>query len=362
MDEFVKSEGIGRSSMDAILDMVTQQKKIMNLYKIDTFKNVTAVMATSTALTKMMNIAMPKYSIPAKSVAYASIMSAIPKETGQINKMHSALGLSNIDILVRQMTPKSLGVIQDTFSPTLQIQKSLSSLYSTKSAFANYSNLYSNAAFWSQFKELQNVISEFPKKMTSASFDTDYDSDEELYINEVLSETSAITANIDKTKIVSFDDFEQLKSKIDAIYTFLISSQKTKHGKLLTFVIFLLFTIEPLLNDIVQQVQHYQDSQTNVSKDDIKDLSDKLQQSMEEMRSLIVKYDYRFAKYDCLLKIKNNTNTTTIYKIKKGDNLMVLQVKKKWLLVLIEDRTDNSQITGWVLKKYISKQHVGKVL
>jgi len=37
---------------------------------------------------------------------------------------------------------------------------------------------------------------------------------------------------------------------------------------------------------------------------------------------------------------------------------LVLQVKKKWLLILIEDRTDNSQITGWILKKYISKQHI----
>ncbi|MBN2764911.1 MAG: hypothetical protein JXR27_00955 [Paludibacteraceae bacterium] len=347
---------INKTASEAIRDLFQQQQNIINAYSINPLSSVAVSMVASTAFSKVTNVAIPKNYFNPTMLGLSSYFNYAKNNSKRFNPISSVLGLSNLEILLSQIPKESFSTtFQNIFSPALQIQKSLSSLYSTKSAFANYSNLYANAAFWGQFKELQNVISEFPKSMTSASFDTDYESDEDLYINEVISETSVITQNIEKTKIVSFEDFEQLKSKIDAIYSLLISSQKIKHGKLLTFIIFLLFTIEPLLNDIIQQVQHYQDTQTNVSHEDFKELSNKVQQSMDEMRKYIVKYEYRYADHTCFLKPKCDMKSKTIYRIKPGDNFMVLRVNKRWLLILIEDRTDGSQITGWVLKKYTQK-------
>lgn len=355
MDEFIKSKDIGKSSIDAILDMVSQQNKIMNLYKLDPFRNITAAMSPLTSISKMIDVGLPKYAMPGQSLAYTSIMSTIPKDIGQINKIHSALGLSNIEILIRQMTPQSFGAFQNIFSPALQIQKSLSSLYSPKSAFANYGNLYSNPAFWGQLKELQTVISAIPKVIENTEFALDNELVEDFNIKEVFEETNLIAETIDKTKTVSYNDFEALKSKVDAIYSFLIASQKPKHGKLLSFILFLLFTIEPLLNDIVQQVQHYNDSKTNVSHEDIKELSDKFQQSMAEIKTFMPKFEYRYAKHSCLLKLKCNTKSQTLYQINKGDSFFVSHINKKWLFVSIVDRVDGIQISGWVQKKYTKR-------
>ena len=39
----------------------------------------------------------------------------------------------------------------------------------------------------------------------------------------------------------------------------------------------------------------------------------------------------------------------------KGEEVLVLEIRGKWMKISILDEIDGFEMTGWVLKKYISK-------
>lgn len=356
----MKSNYINKTGSLAILDIFQQQQNIINAYN-NPLNSVAALLAASTALSKMSNIATSRTNFNPVVMGLPSYINDMKNSSKRFNSVRSILGFSNLDILLRQISHQSLNTnFQSIFSPALQIQKSLSSLYSTKNAFADYNNLYGNTAFWNQFKELQTVISAIPKALEYTELEIDNDFSDDLIINNVFAETNTIAETIDKTKTVTYEDFEALKSKVDAIYSFITNPNNKKSGIIYTLIIFILFKFEPLFNDIVQQIQYYHDVKTNVSHDDIKELSFSFQQSMAEMRNFIVKYEFRYAKRPCFLRLKSNTKSQKLYRINKGDNLIVLHANKQWLFITIVDRTDGAQISGWVQKKLTKKIEINR--
>jgi hypothetical protein len=284
-----------------------------------------------------------------------SIARELQKRTDFINRFNSNVGLSGLATQITQMQrPYYTNNFNNVISPILQIQKSLNSLYASKSAFANYNSIFNNSSFIGQMKDLNvaiSGISNYLKVNPTSQSDNFYDDSE---IGTILNETAVITSNINETRTVTYEEFLLLKNKIDAIYEFIIS--KHKKITLWFFITLLLFKIEPLLNDILQQAQRYYDNKESVTKKDIEELEHKFQLSWQEMSQMLLKQDIRFAKYPCNLKLKYYSKSQTIFRIVKGQELFVLQIKGKWLQVSIIDSKDNSEITGWVLKKYIKEK------
>lgn len=67
------------------------------------------------------------------------------------------------------------------------------------------------------------------------------------------------------------------------------------------------------------------------------------------------KFDFRIINHNCFLKVKSNMKSLTIYKMNKGEEVLVLEIRGKWMKISILDEIDGFEMTGWVLKKYISK-------
>lgn len=67
------------------------------------------------------------------------------------------------------------------------------------------------------------------------------------------------------------------------------------------------------------------------------------------------KFDFRIINHNYFLKVKSNMKSLTIYKMNKGEEVLVLEIRGKWMKISILDEIDGFEMTGWVLKKYISK-------
>lgn len=336
-------------------DIIQQQQAFRNKFEIN--PGLSAAIASMSSMVKVYEKAMPKKDILSAVIGNSSLAYILEaqKQANTFKNLNLSIGITG---LAQQISPIQKTYNRNDFknviSPMLQIQDSLNALYKSNSAFANYNNLFNNHSFVGQMKGLQLAITGISGYMVANAFLAEDNYANEYDLETVLNETSSIAVNIAENKTVTYEEFIALKEKIDAIYNFLIT--KPKQITLYTIIIFILFKIEPLINDIVQQAQHHFDSIDGITKKDIKELGDKYQLSMYEMGRMLVKQEIRYAQRVCFLKLKYNNKSQSLYKINIGKKVTVLRVMGKWLQVSVIDNSDESEITGWVLKKYFKNQ------
>lgn len=344
-----------KSYLGSITDIIEQQQSFRK--KLEFNSGISAAIASMSSITKAYEMAMPKKDILSAVLGNSTLayIQAAQKQQRITNSLGLGIGITGLaEEMSKIHNIYNRNDMRNIISPMLQIQNSLNTLYKSNSAFANYNKLFNNPSFVGQMKGLQVAITGITGYMAENITIEEDDFDNEHDLETVLNDTSSIAVNITETKTVSYEEFVSLADKIQFIYDYLINKPKGYSIRDLVFLI--LFSILPLLNDIVQQAQHYYDSKDAVTKKDFQELSDSCQKTMAKIYSMLPKTEVRYAQWPCLLKLKYNTKSQTIYKIKIGQEVTVLTIRGKWLKVSIIDENDEAEITGWVLKKYFKEK------
>lgn len=353
---------LNKTTNAALRDLfVKQHNPLSNLKVNPLISNAFSISASITAAQRI-NAAYPK-----NYIDYSKMGSTLPLITeiqkqgkiyNEISKMGKSIFENTSSFNYLKMSDYGFN-LKEILSPAFDIQKSFISLYSVKDTFANYNDLFSNPKFRDELTELQTSIS----SLTTDIFIEDF-KDESIVegydLTGLLNDTSTIAENINNTKSVSYDDFLALKKSIETITNYIISNSKTNKfwiviGRILVFMV---FTLSGLIFDIIQQYQYYESNQNIVTKADLIELENHLNDSIKKINVVLSKFDYRIANHNCLLKVKRKMKSLTIYKIHKGEKVLVLEIRGKWMKISILDETDDLEMTGWVLKKYISKKNI----
>jgi 23S rRNA pseudoU1915 N3-methylase RlmH len=91
------------------------------------------------------------------------------------------------------------------------------------------------------------------------------------------------------------------------------------------------------------------------TKEDLLKFERKIQQSIE-LKLKEIK-EYRTTNRVSKVMLKPKTKTIIVASLPKGLDVIVLQIKHKWVLVSYTNPNDNLMETGWIMKKYLDKNN-----
>lgn len=350
---------INKTTGEALRDLFANQQTLLNSFKITPLISPAFSISASMVASKRINAAFPKidfgYSLMGGTLPLINEIQRQGRTYNDIGKMGKNLFDSVLSLDKLKVNAYGLN-LKELYSPALSIQKSFISIYSTKDVFANYDNLFSNPKFRNELTKLQSSILDLTTNVFLEDFKEERQVDN-FDLADLLNGTSAIAENINETKSITYDEFLILKNSIEAITSYIISNPKTnifwiKIGQVLFFIV---FTLSGLIFDIVQQYQYYESNQNGVTKADLKKLENNLNDSIQKISVVLTKFDFRIINHNCFLKVKSKMKSLTIYRMNKGEEVLVLEIRGKWMKISIIDEIDGFEMTGWVLKKYISK-------
>lgn len=343
-----------KSYFGSITDIIEQQQSFRK--KLEFNSGISAAIASMSYITKAYEMAMPKKDILSLVIGNSALayLNSAQKQENTFNSLNPGIGITGLAQQMSQMQKiYNRNDLNNVISPMLQIQDSLNTLYKSKSAFTSYNNLFKDSAFVSQMNKMQVAILGISGQFAANASILHKTYDDNSDIDSFLIETSTVAANIAEDNNINFEQFEILVNTIGFIVDYI-----KKHPSQLLDIIF--FKLLPLILAIIPFVENYHKKDEIVQTNELierksKELDVKFQQSMFELNKLLPKDEIRYCQHSCFLKLKYCTKSLTLTKIDSGQEITVIKPRGKWLKVSVIDDSDESEITGWVLKKYFRK-------
>ena len=202
-----------------------------------------------------------------------------------------------------------------------------------------------------QYRNLFNTLGSLSASTAIRGMSSILDSDSYPYLENVANKAEVITNAVVKHQYVTVSDLNDIYSLIDDLndnIKRIDKSEFTTFGFWLT-IIGLFFSIFPLIQ------QHITASNPNVALE--------TQQHVAEVRSKLIELYHdninrytpiRIVRRKCKLYLKPRLKSHVVLIILHSQKLSVINSRGKWIMVTCLDK-DSLPVTGWVLKKYLSK-------
>lgn len=173
--------------------------------------------------------------------------------------------------------------------------------------------------------------------------------------NELTEKFESITDDyITEEEEVTIDYLDSYKESI--ILEFSTIYEKSKSDKIKQFIVELITLISFLLTFYSIKVQNEEISNREVVKittEEIdrfkKEISSEIKKEFEQLSKM------RIARTDVVLRYSNKKNSKRLGVVKKGQDVFVLEIQHKWLLISYIDNQTKEPKSGYVFKKYFSK-------
>ena len=228
---------------------------------------------------------------------------------------------------------ETINSIAQNHKNLLDESQRLSSLATVKNSITQINNL--------QFalEKVSGQLALFALKQNQFNLSSEY--------KEISQQTIELAQNIDSNEELSDINKEKINLLILTILSF---AQRNKR-----IAIYSLLIIDILLRgaSIHQYYDFLKTKPELATKDDLlkseNDLIKKIEFILKEQK------EFRTTNRICKLRLKPNKNSYVLAVIPKNFEVIVLQVKNKWIYVSYINEFDNLPQSGWVLKKYLEK-------
>ena len=165
---------------------------------------------------------------------------------------------------------------------------------------------------------------------------------------EAISEEAIdITSNISSDHVFSEEEIKRFKKLIASIVVFL------KRNKQFGVCLLVALDIFIRLADLHQYYDFVTEKTVTATREDI----DTLKRTMiqEIAAQLKEEKEYRTTNRACKVMLKPKSKTMLLTSLPVNFEVIVLQVRHKWIYVSYINPNDNLPETGWILKKYLNK-------
>lgn len=213
-----------------------------------------------------------------------------------------------------------------------------------------------------KISSLNSVLTGLSSQITAKSF---IGIDPELLqrFTTTTKQAAAITTEITEKEFATTDDILKLETFIGSSleeFKQTVTEQIHKASKSRVNLISLWVTVFSVLVTIFAIVQTCISTATQPATDaatseQVKELKEFVERKFEEtLKSTTTEARTRI---NCGLKFKPRSNGNTIYTLKAGDTIHIIRTYHKWAQITVIDPADHLPVSGWILKKYLSKSN-----
>jgi hypothetical protein len=222
------------------------------------------------------------------------------------------------------------------------LRNQLSVLHSSKLLFDSKLDVFFGAL--NMPKSNFAILNDALKSVSSTFLFESYKSEEwdEVEVFDQIGETIAKAVSEESftdNRPVTLADFEAFKIEMISI------AKKSKSEKIKTFI----FDIMSIISFVVMIYQMFDQYDENKFQEIKKELIEELNIKSDNQKQI------RIAKSKTKLYFSKNQRSKVLSQIKTGQNVTVLEVHKKWLLITYFDLQTNEPKCGFALKKWFAK-------